>query len=113
MNEEERMTIKKKQELSLRYEELNQILREKKKIDDRIADIMLEANRLQRESSQLDHKFHSLAIKVAPTEICEVKTTKPKISTEDAELVRQLKVLVESKGPDILADLAKRLKKES
>lgn len=103
MNESERLTIQRKAQLAQKYSELNTLLGEKKRKEDRLADLMQEANRLRVEINRLDHRFHTMAIKVEPTEVVELKQTK----TNRSELLSAImkKVSKEELTPELMNQL--------
>jgi len=73
MKDSERLTIVQKEALARKYEKLNALLAQKKRVEDQINAIGQQMNDLRKEANDLDDRFHKLVIEVAPTEVIDLK----------------------------------------
>lgn len=104
-----RLSTEHKEMLARRYERLNSLLKEKKEVDDMIAELSAQINSLQKRSQTLDEAFHKHVIEVEPTQVIDLR--KPRSPSPAATSKSQQAKLIEvlTKNPKLAELVAAEL----
>ena len=111
MSEKEQLTFQERNVLAQRYQGLNSLLTEKKRLNDRISDLCQEINSLRQQANEVDIKFNKLVIEVEPTEVIDLKKHNGKEKKRLLDIILE-KVAQGNVSPEALGALLDLYKKK-